>query len=273
MRRFLSVALCAMLLMGVLPSISPPAEAIVAAGVTVNTYAAYIGDTFTWTIYGEVGAAGSYTVSVAVFRDGQYYSSAVTNQLYYNFRAISAGVYCAQFIVDDLTSDSICIYSPSAMVSLRAAPKITKIEALGGTSLKVTWTKMAGATGYILLRSTSKTGTYSKIKTTTATSFINTGLTPGKAYYYKVECYNLIGVTQYISSGYSAMKAGVPLAKPAAPTAKVLGGTSVKISWSAVTGATGYELWRAAGAAETYARVYRGTARSFTNTALKTGKL
>ena len=275
MKRFLSVTLCAVLLLGLLPVVSLPAQAITFAGVIVNRYTAYVGDTITWKVYDEYGI-GPFSYKYNLFIDGAlFYSDAFHyGQDQSSFTAFRPGIYSVSITVFDYNdSSSFRITSPGTIVSNRAAPKITKIESLSGTSLKVTWSKVAGTTGYILLRSTSKTGTYSKIKTTTATSFINTGLTPGKAYYYKVECYNLIGVTQYISSGYSAIKAGVPLAKPTAPTAKVLSPTSVKVSWSAVTGATGYELWRATSAAGTYARVYRGTARSFTNTALKTGKL
>ena len=274
MKRFLSALLCAVLCLGLLPEATPSARMITFAGITPNTDDAFVGDNITWIVYGHVGF-GSYTHTPAVYRNGMHYLNLPSStDKSFSFIPYQPGVYnLVVDIADIIAQNHIYAYSPPTYVVFRSAPKITKVESQGGTSLKVTWTKVAGATGYILLRSTSKTGTYSKIKTTTATSFINTGLTPGKAYYYKVECYNLIGVTQYISSGYSAIKAGVPMAKPTAPTAKVLSPTSVKVSWSAVTGATGYELWRAAGAAGTYDRVYRGTARSFTNTALKTSKL
>ena len=274
MRRLLSVALCAILLMGVLPSISPPAEAIISAGVAVNTYSAYVGDAFTWTIYGLTSAIGPYTCNWNVYLDGVSYSNTINHSLHHNYSADTPGAYSARVLITDATPDYFVAYGPAVIVSFRPAPKITKVEATGGTSLKVTWTKVAGASGYYLWRSTVKTGPYTKIKVTTGTSFINTGLTPGKQYFYKVNCYNLMGgVMHAVSSGYSAIKAGVPLAKPAAPTAKVLSPTSVRLSWSAVTGATGYELWRATSAAGTYARVYRGTARTYTNTALKAGKL
>ncbi|MDO4460425.1 MAG: hypothetical protein Q4C42_10195, partial [Clostridia bacterium] len=56
-------------------------------------------------------------------------------------------------------------------------------------------------------RATSKTGTYSLIKTVSAgsTYYKNTGLTKGKTYYYKVRAYKTIGSTK-VYSAYTAVK-------------------------------------------------------------------
>ncbi|MFT3951579.1 MAG: CotH kinase family protein [Oscillospiraceae bacterium] len=64
---------------------------------------------------------------------------------------------------------------------------VLTIEAASKT-LTVRWAKVYGATGYELLRATSKTGTYKSVKVvaSTTTGLKNTGLTAGKTYYYKV---------------------------------------------------------------------------------------
>lgn len=274
MKRIISIALCALLLLGLLPVYTPPAEAITFAGVIVNKYTAYVGDTITWTVYNEFGV-GPFRYQYNLFIDGSLANSDGFHLEQYqgSYTTYRPGIYSVVITIkDDHDSTTYKLISPGTIVSYRAAPKITKVEALGGTSLKVTWSKVSGASGYNLHRSTSKTGAYTKIGVTIGTSFTNTGLTAGKSYFYKVECFNLVDLTNRVSSGFSVVAAGVPLAKPAAPAAKVLSRTSVKLSWSAVTGATGYELWRAVSASGTYARVYRGTARTFTNTALKAGK-
>jgi uncharacterized repeat protein (TIGR02543 family) len=66
------------------------------------------------------------------------------------------------------------------------------------TSIKVSWTGVAGATKYQIYRATSSTGTYSLVYTasSTARSWVNTGRTLGKYYYYKVRAYHLEGTTK-----------------------------------------------------------------------------
>lgn len=58
-------------------------------------------------------------------------------------------------------------------------------------SIEVKWTEVGGITGYKVYRSTSKSGTYTLVKTVPAetTRFLNQGRTLGKRYYYKVRAY------------------------------------------------------------------------------------
>ena len=53
-------------------------------------------------------------------------------------------------------------------------------------SPKVSWKKVEGATKYEVYRATSKSGTYSKVKTTTSLNWKDTAAKSGKTYYYKV---------------------------------------------------------------------------------------
>ena len=66
-------------------------------------------------------------------------------------------------------------------------PTITLTAA--SKSIKVSWKKIEGVTNYEVYRATSKTGKYTKIKTTTSTSYTAKSLTPGKSYYFKVRGY------------------------------------------------------------------------------------
>ena len=64
------------------------------------------------------------------------------------------------------------------------------IKATAGTkSVKVTWSKMEGVTHYQVYRATSSTGKYTKLTTTTSTSYTAKSLTKGKKYYFKVRGY------------------------------------------------------------------------------------
>lgn len=73
------------------------------------------------------------------------------------------------------------------------------------TRINLSWTAVSGAVSYDIYRSSSESGTYSRIgsePTTTNTSYSDTGLTAGTAYYYKVSAIN--------ASGESAASGSVP---------------------------------------------------------------
>jgi uncharacterized protein YjdB len=82
-------------------------------------------------------------------------------------------------------------------------PLNVKAERASSTSVKVSWLAVTGATGYVVYRYNPATKAYVKIKTTTATSYINIGLIKGVTYTYKVRVYKTVsGVNIY--SKYSA---------------------------------------------------------------------
>jgi hypothetical protein len=77
-------------------------------------------------------------------------------------------------------------------------------------SLTVNWTTSAGATSYNVYRSTSSSGTYSQIGTTSTTSFGDTGLTPNTTYWYKVAGTNASGTGPQSASSSVTTLTAVP---------------------------------------------------------------
>ncbi|HSK69251.1 MAG TPA: fibronectin type III domain-containing protein [Candidatus Limnocylindria bacterium] len=151
-----------------------------------------------------------------------------------------------------------------------STPQITGTAGNSATSVKVTWAAAAGADGYELWSSNAQNGLYKKVATLRAATGIDTGLKAGAVRWYKVRAYKAASgsITIYTELGTAVQ--GTALAKAAKPSAVVKGPTSVKLSWKAVAGATGYELWMAPPSGE-FTRVYRGSALTFTNTGLKAG--
>ncbi|MGN0649246.1 MAG: leucine-rich repeat protein [Oscillospiraceae bacterium] len=157
--------------------------------------------------------------------------------------------------------------TPKAVTDLKAIPKST-------VSIDLSWTG-TGASNYIIYRSTSKSGSYKKVDTTSNTSFTDKGLTKGKKYYYKVVGY-YTSDGQTIKSGSS----NIASASATAPTpttikaAKAKSG-SAKITWSKSTGATGYEIYMASSKNGTYKNIKTVTSAStvsYTKTGLTKGK-
>ncbi|WP_343339120.1 immunoglobulin-like domain-containing protein [Terrisporobacter petrolearius] len=139
----------------------------------------------------------------------------------------------------------------------------------------ITWSKVNNVDGYEIYRAISKTGTYSLNKTVTSGSYSNTGLTTGKTYYYKVRAYKVVdGKKQY--GDFSQVVSSSP--KLSSTNAKSVSAAynSNKVTWSKVSGASGYEVYRATSKTGTYSlnkTVKSGSTLSYSNTGLTTGKI
>ncbi len=82
----------------------------------------------------------------------------------------------------------------SSPVTLKAPPKF-RVTSPSVGKVKLTWKKVANAEGYIIYRSLSKNGKYSKSKiiTNPATTSVTVSATKGKTYYYKIAAYRKVG--------------------------------------------------------------------------------
>jgi uncharacterized repeat protein (TIGR02543 family) len=154
-------------------------------------------------------------------------------------------------------------------------PTLSSSVSAGYNSIKLTWTAVTGAKGYEVWRATSANGTYVKIKPVAGqTTFTDTSLTTGKTYYYKIKAYCAAGtVTTY--GALSAYKYTKPIPATPAITAITAASKSLKLSWKAITGAGGYEIYRATSAKGKYTKIYTiksGKATSYTNTGLAAKK-
>jgi hypothetical protein len=85
---------------------------------------------------------------------------------------------------------NVCIkaYTDKTGTSL-AQTKSLKSSSVKKNSAKLTWAKTSGADGYVLYRSTSKNGTYTRVATTRKTSYTDTKLDANTTYYYRVRAY------------------------------------------------------------------------------------
>lgn len=87
----------------------------------------------------------------------------------------------------DWTSTTITLVSGPAQVTGLAVGSPT------GSSLSVSWSALPGATSYQVERSTTGTGGWSVVATPTGTSYVDLGLLPSTAYYYRVSAVNAGG--------------------------------------------------------------------------------
>jgi len=213
-------------------------------------------------LYRATSASGSYTRITSDTATVYTNSGLTAGKAYYYkvrvFKVIGTKTYYSQF-----SAVKICVPLPGLLIS--------DVSAINGTSIKISWRSASGVSGYQLYRSTSATGTFTRLTTCKTTTYTNTGLTAGKAYYYKTRVYKVIGTATYYGP-FSDVNIGVPLAKPAAPTAVVTSSTSIKVSWASVPGATGYALCNYSDTTGKYTWIYIGANMSYLNTSLLNGE-
>lgn len=135
------------------------------------------------------------------------------------------------------------------------------------TSITMSWKKLSNVTGYEVYRATSANGKYTKVKTTTSTTYKQGKLTRGKTYYYKVRAYKTVNGSN-IYGNYSSVKAMGT--KPQTPSIKLYAGNKkAKVVWKKISGISGYEIYMSTSKNGTYQKVKTSGAK---NTAyLKTG--
>lgn len=167
-------------------------------------------------------------------------------------------------------------YSSAVSGKTLSGTSITKVESTSSTKQTITWKKNNDAKGYQIYQSTSKDGTYKKIKTISnkkTTSYKVTGLQPGEKYFYKVRCINKVdGVTGY--SDYSTVR-GARVAKAVIKQAEGDSGTKIKLTWDEVKDADSFVIYRSTSSGGTYKKIgtAEGTATSYTDSKLQMTKM
>ena len=131
-----------------------------------------------------VSGAASYRVYRATTKNGAYTVINTTKALTYtNVGAALGTTYYYKVEALNAAGKSMGF---SAVVEGKVAP----VLAVGYSSVsgkpQLTWKAVPGATEYQVYRSTQQNSGYSKINTTTSTSYVNTGAKAGTTYYYRI---------------------------------------------------------------------------------------
>ena len=187
--------------------------------------------------------------------------------------ATSVGfAYADEVTVCPEESPAATIAAAQAVVNMKNIKPELKAASHSYNKIKLSWDAVSGAGGYEVYRATSKTGKFQKVSAIAAekTSYINTGLTCGKTYWYKLRAYQLKSGKK-VYSKYSDVKSTYP--KPSkAKNVKVkftVGGVSTfDLDWDKVSGASGYQLQFKAGNGKwsTYEREYNDFMKKWENT-------
>ncbi len=138
------------------------------------------------------------------------------------------------------------------------------------SSIKLTWSKVTGATGYRVFRYDGKK--WVKVADTKKASCNVNNLKAGTAYKYAVKAYTTVNKTTYWSTTQTSITTATT---PATPTLKATAGAKkATLSWNKQTGASGYVIYMAASKNGKYKKIatVKGNKVSYTKTGLTKGK-
>jgi fibronectin type 3 domain-containing protein len=168
----------------------------------------------------------------------------------------AAGAAISQSLTVSVTTAG----APAAPAALQATP--------GNQLVSLSWTGVAAATSYSVLRSTTSGGPYTVIGTTTGTIFEDSTVVNSTTYFYVVEAVNSSG-----PSGNSNQASATPLAVPAASSVLTAtpGDGQAVLNWTAGAGATSFAVGRSLVSGGPYTTVGTPTATSFKDTGLTNG--
>jgi fibronectin type 3 domain-containing protein len=201
------------------------------------------------------------------------------------YTAIATGLTVTTYTDTGLTNGTTYYYVVQAVNSAGTSPNSNQASATpiappppptgltataGNTQVALTWTASSTARTYNVLRSTTNGGPYATVVTSlTATSYTDTGLTNGTTYYYVVQAVNGAG-----TSANSNQTSATPTAPPLAPTGFVAtaGNAQVKLTWTASSSATSYNVLRSTTNGGPYSNIAGGVATTnYTDTGLTNG--
>ncbi len=219
----------------------------------------------------SVDGVAKYKVYRAGSKNGTYKLLGTTTGMSYTDASAYAGYTYYYKIKAVCMGNSAATSAYSATVSAvsHCARPVAKSDYLTSTGKPyVKWSAVTGASKYQVYRSTSKTGTYKLLGTTTKLNYKDTTATTGYTYYYKVKA-----VSKVKTSANSAYSTPISIiCHCAKPVVKITTSNGdPKLTWNTVTGASKYEVYRATSQSGTYTKMFTTTKTSYTNTSAKAG--
>lgn len=217
--------------------------------------------------WSEVEGAVKYEVWRSDAKNGTYSRVFTTTKLEYTNTGAKAGekwYYKVRAIAEDGAEGEFC--APKFRTTKLPQAQVTGGHVASTGKNKLTWEEVSGAEKYEIWRSDEKTGDFTKMLTTQNLSYINTGAKAGEKWYYKV-----VAVHENSAANSTSAIKGITcdLAKPVITVS--LSNKKPLVSWDAVSGATGYEVWRRVGTSGDYKLLKVTDKTSFKNTGAAAG--
>lgn len=222
--------------------------------------------TFTWS-----AASGADGYQIRPYTDGKYGSTVtLSGKSNTTYKATLTPGKSYYFYVRSYDKGLLkTTYGSWVKVAVKAVPaKVTNFKATnlsGGTSIKFTWTKVSGATGYLVQRYSASKKAYVNCGTTTGTSLTVKGLYAGTSYKFRVAAYVKYS-GKNIYGSYVNLSATPTYLAPTSLKVSKTTASAVTLTWSGATGAQKFQVYNATTKKYSYS-----SAKSITLSGLEAG--
>lgn len=230
--------------------------------------------TVTWN---AVAGATSYNIyrSTTQGQEGAKVGAS-TSTSYVDASAVNGTTYYYEITADNAAGEGAAstqspAVTPTAPIVAPDAPSGLTVVA-GNAKITLNWTAVTGAASYNVYRSTASGSQGTKVGASASTSYVDTTVANGTAYYYEVTADDDAGEGP-ASAQSAAVTPAVPVTVPAAPTgvSATAGNGQVAVNWTVVSGATSYNIYRYTGQATQGVKVGASTTTSYTDTTAANG--
>ena len=236
------------------------------------TGVAYNSVKLTWK---STASANGYIIYSSAAKDGTYKKLAEVkgNKTEYTDKTAvlgKTGYYkIAAYRTIDGENVTGTVSSAVSAVTKLGKVKTVSAKSQSGNAVKLTFSKVSGATAYSVYRATSKSGTYKKIGETATTSYTDKTAKLGTQYYYKIKAYTKVN-SKTFSADFSSVVSGkvVPATVKISSATKASNG-AVTVKWGKATGATKYAIYRATSKNGTYKKLGTASSASYTDKTAK----
>jgi uncharacterized protein (DUF1800 family)/fibronectin type 3 domain-containing protein len=202
---------------------------------------AHAGSGRAWVDWTPVQGAVGYRVFRSVAGVWSAEPIATVWRSHFNDRQVANGSLHA-YKVAAFNKGGIGPLSAEASATPLAPPQ--KVEAAGGErQVTVSWQASSGATGYMVMRGVRWDRLAPVATNLNATTFVDTGLNNGTKYIYRVRAMAANSQSRLSEAAWAKPTIAPPSQAPAELSA-TSGNAFVKLTWSAVNGATSYGVFR-----------------------------
>lgn len=193
-----------------------------------------------------VGAKGYY-VYYKKASESKYTLKTTTTALSYSFTNLSANTKydfkVVAYYLDGSVKKPSTSYKTVTATTLKNLSAPSKVTTLlyGYDDVKVSWSKVANAKGYYVYYKTASAKSYTYAGKTTLLSFKKANLSAGVKYTFKIVPYGVSGGKIVLDDSYKTASV-YTLKKLSAPAVTKASSKAVKVSWTNINGASGYQI-------------------------------
>ena len=219
-----------------------------------------------------VDGAVKYYVYRSGSKSGTYQYIGTATKLNYTDTTAKPGYYYYYKVKAVNASGVKSSYSAAVTALCHCArPELNSAQYLSSSGKPyLSWGAVTGASKYYVYRAGSQNGSYKYIGSTTKTNYTDTTASAGYTYYYKVEAVSKVRSAAN-SANSKALAVNSHCARPVVKPDYLASSGKPYLKWSAVTGASKYEVYRAGSQNGTYKYIGSTTKTNYTDTTASAG--